>query len=316
MKRDFNIVMLERKVLGMDMDMSVFSGLGRVTEYDVSSPEQVSERVGDANCIIVNKLPMDAAHLDPCPNVELILEAATGTDNIDLDYCKRRGITVKNVKGYSTQMVAQHTFALYMYLAEHLPWYDDYVKSGSYSSQKLFSCFDNYFGQLAGRTWGIVGLGEIGRRVYEIAAAFGARPIAYSPSGGRYPEGYTQVDLDELLEKSHVISIHTPLTDVTRGLFDYGLISRMRRDAILINVARGPLVRDEDLARALDEGLIAGAGLDVMGREPIEEDSPLLRLSHPERIIITPHMAWGSVEARTRLVEMIYENAVTYLEGR
>jgi len=303
------IVMLERKVLGMDIDMSMFGTLGEVIEYEISTNDQVTERIGDADVVIVNKLLMNEEHLKDCPNLKLILEAATGTDNIDLKYCESRGIKVKNVKGYSTATVAQHTFALYFYLSEHLPYYDDYVKSGKYSSQPLFAHFENYFCELSGKTWGVVGMGEIGRSVARIADAFGAKVICHSPSGSEYDTVYEQVDFESLLKRSDVISLHTPLTDATRDMFGYDEFKAMKTGAYLINVARGPIVNEEALARALDEGLIAGAGLDVVSREPLPSDSCLLSIKHPERLIVTPHMAWGSVEARTRLVDMMFKNA-------
>lgn len=308
-------VMLERDVLGADMDLSVFEDFGEVVEYATSSNDEIEERVGDADCIIVNKLLMNEEHLKNCPNVKLILEAATGVDNIDRDYCKKRGIKVANVKGYSTPTVAQHTLALYFYLSEHLPYYDRYVKSGEYASQPIFSNYSNYFNDIAGKTWGIVGLGEIGRTVANIVAAFGAVPIVYSASGNKYDTEYEQVDFEELLSRCDVISIHAPLNEFTRNLFDYDAFIKMKKTAYLINVGRGPIVNDADLAKALQENLIKGAGLDVMGKEPIGMDNPLMKIQDSEKLFITPHMAWGSVEARTRLINMMYENAKRFLAG-
>jgi len=308
-------VMLERNVLGLDMDLSIFEDFGELTEYPVSTNEQTAERVADADCIIVNKLKMDEEHLKDCPNVKLILEAATGTDNIDLEYCKKRDIKVANVKGYSTQTVAQHAFALYFYLAEHMPYYDKYVKNGDYSRQSVFAHFDNYFNDIDGKVWGIVGLGAIGTKVAQIAEAFGAKVVYYSASGKSYDTKYEQVDFDTLLGISDVISIHSPLTDNTRNLFDMDAFEKMKDSAYLINVGRGPIVNDADLARALSENKIAGAGIDVMGKEPIEPDNPLMSIQDSEKLIITPHMAWGSVEARTRLIEMMYKNAKDFLSG-
>ena len=302
------IVMLERRVLGMDVDTSAFSACAKVIEYPVSTNDQVAERIGDADCVVVNKLLMNEEHLKDCPNLKLILEAATGTDNIDHEYCASRGIKVKNVKGYSTQAVAQHTFALYFYLSEHLPYYDRYVKDGSYSNQPFFAHFDNYFSELNGKCWGVVGMGEIGRTVAKIADAFGAKVICCSPSGKKYDTPFEQVDFDTLLERSDVISLHTPLTDKTRNLFGRGEFLKMKKTAWLINVARGPIVNGAELSEAIDSGEIAGAGLDVMEKEPIPSDDPLLKIKNSDRIIITPHMAWGSVEARQRLVDDMFEN--------
>ncbi len=308
------IVMLERQVLGMDLDMSGFSKFGELVEYPLSTGDQVAERARDADCIIVNKLKMDKEHLEDCRNLKLILEAATGTDNIDMEYCRSRGITVKNAVGYSTSTVAQHTFAMYFYLSEHLPHYDSFVKSGAYSAQPLFSNFDNFFHDIEGKTWGIIGLGNIGRRVAGIASAFGAKVICGSPTGRKYSSDWEQVDPGTLIERSDVISLHTPLNESTRGLFDYGTFGRMKNSAILINVARGPIVKNADLARALDEGLIAAAGIDVLEKEPMDAADPLLSLKHPERLLITPHMAWGSVEARQRLVDIIQSNLREYIQ--
>lgn len=308
-------VMLERGVLGADMDLSCFEDFGELIVYEKSTNEQIEERVGDADCVIVNKLLMNEEHLKNCRNLKLILEAATGTDNIDKAYCESRGITVKNVKGYSTTTVAQHTFALYFYLAEHLKHYDMYVKDGKYAAQPLFCNFDNYFNEIDGITWGIIGLGEIGRLTAKIAAAFGARVIVYSASGNKYESPYEQVDFDTLLKESDVVSIHAPLNEYTRGLMDYEAFKKMKKSAYLINVGRGPIVKDADLVRALEEGLIKGAGLDVVSKEPIEADNPLMKIKDSDKLIITPHMAWGSVEARTRLIQMMYENARSYIEN-
>lgn len=314
-REDLKTVMLERDVLGVDIDMSVFREFGDVTEYPVSTNEQIAERVSDADCIIVNKLKMDEEHLKDCPNVKLILEAATGTDNIDKEYCRNRGIKVANVEGYSTRTVAQHTFALYFYLAEHMNYYDRYVKDGVYSNQPYFAHFENYFHDIEGLTWGIVGLGEIGRAAAKIAEAFGARILCYSASGHKYDSPYEQVDFDTLLRECDVISIHAPLNEYTRNLFDRDAFSRMKKSAYLINVGRGPIVNDADLAKALADGEIAGAGIDVMGKEPIDEANPLMSIKDSDRLIITPHMAWGSVEARQRLVNLMADNARRYLKG-
>lgn len=308
-------VMLERDVLGADMDLSIFKDFGELIEYGTSTNDEIEAKVGDADCIIVNKLLMNEEHLKNCSNVKLILEAATGVDNIDKEYCASRGIKVANVKGYSTPTVAQHTFALYFYLAEHLPYYDRYVKDGEYSSQPIFSNFSNYFNDIAGKIWGIVGLGDIGRTVAGIATAFGAKVLVYSASGNKYDSPYEQVGFDELLTQCDVISIHAPLNEHTRNLFDYSAFSKMKRNAYILNVGRGPIINDEDMAKALQEGLIAGAGLDVMGKEPIELSNPLMQIKDSEKLFITPHMAWGSVEARTRLIKMMYENAKKFLAG-
>lgn len=308
-------VLLERNSLGVDIDVTRFGDFGEYVEYPVSSAEETVERVADADVIVVNKVPMNATTLAKAKNLKLICETATGVDNIDLEYCKANGITVTNVKGYSTAMVAQHTFALYLYLSEHMPYYDKYVKSGEYANQPRFSNFDLSFNEIDGKTWGIIGLGEIGRAVAKIATAFGAKVIYYSASGNKQDVPYECVDKDTLLKESDVLSIHAPLNDKTRGLIDAEALKKMKKSAYLINVGRGPIIVDEDLANALEAGEIAGAGLDVLGKEPIAKDNPLGKIMDSDKIIITPHLAWASVEARERLVNEVYLNEKAFIAG-
>lgn len=308
-------VILERNSLGIDIDVSRFADFGELIEYPVTLKDNATERIGDAECVVVNKVPMNKDTLDECQNVKLILECGTGVDNIDLEYCKSRNITVANVRGYSTQAVAQHTFALYFYLMEHLRHYDDFVKSGEYGNQPRFSNFDLSFNELYEKTWGIIGLGEIGRAVAKIATAYGCNVLYYSASGNSYDVPYERVELDELLTKSDIVSIHAPLNDYTRGLIDKAALEKMKKTAYLINVGRGPIVNDADLAYALENDIIAGAGLDVLGKEPIAKDNPLGLIKDSNKLIITPHLAWATKEARERLVTEMYLNAKAYLSG-
>lgn len=309
------IVVLDRSSVGVDVSIEPFEKYGDVTYYMTTRNEEAAERVKDADIIIVNKTPMNAEILDGAPHVKLICEFATGYDNIDLDYCTKRGITAVNVVNYSTAAVAQHTAALALYLMEKLRYYDDYVKSGAYAAQPSFAHFGMPFGELDGKVWGIVGMGNIGRRVAAIAESFGCHVIFYSASGKSSCTEYERVDFDELLSRTDVLSLHCPLSDRTRGLIDYEALKKMKRSAILINVARGAVVQEDDLYRALQEGLIMGAGLDVLGREPIAQDSPLLQIQDSSRLVITPHMAWASVEARTRLVTETCRNIEAFLRG-
>jgi len=307
-------VMLEREVLGEDVDLSIFKDFGELIEYPVSTNEQVSERIGDADCVIVNKLKMDEEHLKDCPNLKLILEAATGVDNIDLDYCKSRGIKVNNVKGYSTPTVAQHTFAMYFYLEEHLPHYDEYVKSGKYADDRLFTHYDNVFHELSGMTYGIIGLGAIGKRVAEVATAFGCKVQYYSTSGRNHNAQYKEVSFVELLETSDIISIHAPLTEDTLHLMDKNAFHKMKKSAILLNAGRGPIISEQDLRDALDQGEIRGAGLDVLDVEPMAKNSPFYDFQDSDRLLITPHIAWASLEARQRLMHIIAGQIHEFLE--
>ena len=242
--------------------------------------------------------------------------AATGYNNIDLEYCKNRQIKVTNVRNYSTDSVAQHTFALLLSVSERLAYYDHFVKSGDYAGSNSFSHLAMGFRELAGKTYGIVGLGNIGRRVAEIATAFGCRVIYYSASGNRYDVPYTQVDFDTLLRESDVISVHCPLTAQTNHLFTYDAFCEMKDTAIFVNVARGPVVCEADLVRALNEEQIAGAGLDVFEIEPMADDNPLLGVSKKEHLVMTPHIGWGSIEARQRLIADIAESIAEFVSGK
>lgn len=311
-----NIVALERNSAGTDVSVDCWNELGNVTCYrNTVTEEEVRERIKDADVIIANKSPMNERTLKDAPNVKLICELATGYDNCDLAYCKSRGIKVTNVVDYSTAMVAQHTFTLALALSQKLSHYDQYVKSGEYSAQDRFSNFDIPFYELDGKTWGIVGMGNIGRKVATIAQAFGCKVIYYSITGKSSCTEYEQVDKDTLLAESDFLSLHCPLSNLSRNFIDKDALRKMKKTAILINVARGPVVNNTDLYEALVSGEIQAAGLDVLEKEPLELTNPLSRLQDSNRIIITPHLAWASVEARTRCVEGVYENIKAFMRG-
>lgn len=311
------ILMLDTVTLGDDMDLSKFSRLGEVVTFRQSTYKEAEERlrVHDPQIVINNKVLLDAQMLSAAPSLKMVAETATGYNNVDLEYAKAHGIRVANVAGYSTQSVIQHTFALLFYVLEKLSYYDRYVKSGDYTDCPCFTHFDKVFPELFGKTWGIVGLGAIGRGVAKIADAFGCRVIYYSASGNRYDVPYACVTLDELLCSSDILSVHAPLTEKTNNLFCYETLAKMKRSAILLNLGRGPIVNDRDLARALQEGLIAGAGLDVITKEPMEKDNPLLTIDDSAKLIITPHIAWATYEARSRLLHEVYENIAAFLRG-
>lgn len=309
------IVVLERSSVGADVSVDCFKELGDVTIYEHTAADEVAERVREADIIVANKARINGETLKDAPHVKLVCEFATGYDNVDVAYCRSRGIRVVNVSNYSTAAVAQHTFALCLYLLEKLPHYDQYVKSGAYGAQSGFAYFGRPFAELDGKTWGIVGMGHIGRQVAEIAKAFGCRVIFYSASGQSRCTDYERVEFDELLRRSDVLSLHCPLSDRTRNLINLEALRRMKKTALLINVARGPVVNEEDLYTALTEGLIAGAGLDVLSAEPMQESNPLNRIKDSEKLFITPHLAWASTEARRRLVEETYKNMEAFLQG-
>ena len=309
------IVVLERNSVGEDIDISAFGDFGEVVAYPVTKAAEVAERLADADIAIANKAPVTEAVLEQAPKLKLVAEFATGFDNIDIEACRKRGIAVCNVSGYSTDSVAQHTFTLALSLLEHLPYYDDYVKSGVYSRQERFSNFDRRFEELGVCTWGIIGMGAIGRKVAAIASAFGCRVIFHSVTGKSKVTDYEQVDFDTLLAESDIISLHCPLSDLTRHLMNEAAFAKMKSSAILINVARGGVVDTKALYEALIKGEIASAGLDVLEKEPMAADNPLLEIQDSEKLIITPHMAWGSTTARKRLVDETYANLQAFLKG-
>ena len=299
------LVILEAESLGKDMDLSGFSRFGEVTVYEKTTEEECPERVREADIVICNKVRMCSRTLSGAENLKLICVTATGINNIDLDYVKRHNIAVTNVAGYSTVSVAQHTFAMYFYLAEKLRYYDDYVKNGSYAASSLFTCMDRPFTELEGKTWGIIGLGAIGRRVADIAGMFGCRVLYYSTSGKHDQPGYERVDFDTLLAESDIVSVHAPLDANTEGLMNAGAFAKMKKSAIFLNLGRGPIVVEKDLAEALKSGTIAAAGLDVLSAEPMRADNPLREIKDSDKLMITPHIAWASIEARTRLMKII-----------
>lgn len=310
------IVILERNSVGLDIDVERFKELGEVDIYaNTVTTEEVAERVKDADIAISNKAPMREEALKDAKNLKLVCEFATGFDNVDIEYCKNRGIAVCNVRNYSTAMVAQHTFAMALFLIGKLPYYDNYVKSGEYAAQSRFSHFDEVFWELEGKTWGIVGMGNIGRKVAKIAESFGCKVIFYSASGNSSCTEYERVDLDTLLKEADILSLHCPLSEKTRNLIDLTALKKMKKSAVLINVARGPVVNSGDLYAALTNGEIAGAGLDVLEKEPMASDNPLGKFKDSNRLLITPHLAWASVEARERCVDGVYQNIKNFLAG-
>ena len=311
------IVILERNSVGEDISVDCFSDFGQVTAYgNTVSVEEVRARVQDADIVIANKSPMCEATLKDAPNVKMICEFATGYDNCDLAYCNSRGIKVANARDYCTAMVAQHTFTMALALSQKLFHYDTYVKSGAYSAQDRFSNFDIPFYELEGKTWGIVGMGNIGRRVAKIADAFGCKVIFHSITGKSTCAEYPQVDKETLLAESDFLSLHCPLSDLSRNFIDASALKHMKNTAILLNVARGAVVNNLDLYQALAAGEIAAAGLDVLEKEPLDAGHPLNEIKDSDQLLITPHLAWASVEARIRCVQEAYKNIEAFLQDK
>lgn len=307
------LVFLDTKTIGEDIDLSAYDALGEVVKYGFSTLEEIPERVKDADVLIVNKIAINEQTIGTAKNLKLVCVTATGTNNLDKEYLKKRGIAWRNVAGYSTESVTQHTFALLFYLLEKLRYYDDYVKDEKYINDTVFTHFAEHFNEVNGKTWGIIGLGTIGRRVADIAKAFGAHVIYYSASGSPAQEGYEQVDFETLLATSDIVSVHAPLNEYTKDLMDREAFEKMKKTAIFLNLGRGPIVVEQDLYEALKIGEIAAAGLDVLCEEPMSETNPLAKIKDSKKLIITPHIAWASVEARNRLMQIIIEQIREFL---
>ena len=301
------IIFLDAATMG-DVSFEPFERLGTFVRYESSTVQEARERVKDVDVLLINKVLVDKELIDSAPNLKLICIAATGVNNIDVEYAASKGIPVRNAVGYSTDSVVQSTFMHILSLVGGGQYFDDSVKSGRYSRSGMFTDPNWNWWELAGKTIGIIGLGNIGKKVAAIAEAFGMNVCYYSTSGTGHCKDYPCMSLEELLAKSDVVSIHAPLNERTQNLIGAEQLAMMKPSAYLINMGRGAIVVEADLAKAVDEGVIAGAGIDVFVTEPIPEDHPYLRMQHPERMRLAPHVAWASMEARKRLVGIMAEN--------
>ena len=303
------IVFLDALTLG-DVDFERFKNLGEVQIYQTTSKEKTLERVKDADIVVTNKVVIDKEIMDKS-NIKFIQIAATGMNNVDLEYAKKKGIIVKNVAGYSTNAVIQHTFALVLSLLNRICYFDKFVRE-KYPESKIFTHIQNWF-EIEGKRWGIIGLGEIGRGVARLARSFGAEVVYYSTSGKNNNDEYKKVDLDELLKTSDIITIHAPLNENTKNLLNKENMKFIKNGAVLVNVGRGGIINEKDLAEILEQKDIF-VGLDVFEKEPIEKDNPLLKFK--DKTLLTPHVAWTSVEARKKLMDGIYGNIKEWVMGR
>jgi lactate dehydrogenase-like 2-hydroxyacid dehydrogenase len=310
------IVFLDTDTVGKLHELNQLKNFGEVLLYPFTRHEETAGRIEDAEIIITNKVIIDREIMEQSPALKLICVAATGMNNIDLAAAKEKNIIVKNAKGYSTDSVAQLTFGLMLNLLNHTSYYDAYVKNGDYSKSLIFTNLSREIIQIKGKTIGIIGLGTIGQRVAEIAQAFGARVIYFSASGNNNNPSYTKKGLDELLSESDIISIHAPLNEHTKNLITYTQLRKMKASALLINTGRGGIVNETDLARALDEELIAGAAIDVYEHEPVVTSNPLLKIKNPERLVLSPHIAWSALEARQELLHQIIGHIKDYQSGK
>jgi glycerate dehydrogenase len=307
------IVFLEASTIGDDIDLSVFESFGEVVLYPSTPKDKAVERIGDAQIVLTNKVMMDKETMAACKNIKLICITATGMDNVDLEAAAQQGIVVKNAAGYSTSSVAQTTIMLVLSLIGKSAYHDAYVKSGQWSQSPIFTCLAKPFWEIKGKKWGIIGLGNIGKEVAKIASAFGAVVCYYSTSGANNDSTYKRVELSEMMSDCDIISIHAPFNDKTNGLIQKEQLDLMKKGAVLVNVGRGGIVDESDLADAIDnKGILAG--IDVVATEPIRKDNKLLHVRAKDNLMMTPHIAWASKEARTKLVEIVVENIKSFLK--
>ncbi len=301
------IVFLDALTLG-DVDFDRFRNLGEVVIYQTTSKDETLSRVKDADIVVTNKVVIDKEIMDKT-NIKYIQIAATGMNNVDLEYAKKKGIIVKNVAGYSTNAVIQHTFALVLSLLNKICYFDKFTRE-KYPESKIFTHIQNWF-EIDGKRWGIIGLGEIGRGVARLAKSFGAEVVYYSTSGKNQNKEFKRVDLEELLKTSDIITIHAPLNENTKNLLNKNNLTLIKNGSILVNVGRGGIINEKDLAEILEEKDIF-VGLDVFEKEPVSKENPLLKFT--EKTVLTPHVAWTSIEARKKLMDGIYKNISEWVD--
>ena len=308
------IVILDRATLGFDIDVNIFSKFGNVTSYDSTKENETAQRVKNADIVLTNKVVIGKNEIDNS-NIKLICITATGMNNVDLEYAKEKNIAVKNVAGYSTSSVVQVGFSMILYFVQKLNYYKKYVDERNWQKNELFTHIDEPFFDLDKKRVGIIGLGEIGRNFAKKAKAFSCEVVYYSTSGKNSNSEYKSISLEELLKTSDIISIHAPLNENTKNLLNYENMKNMKDGAILLNLGRGGIINESDLAKLIDEKEIY-CGIDVVSKEPIEELNPLLKVKNKNRLLLTPHIGWASIEARTRLVNMVAKNIEDFIDGK
>ena len=307
------IVFLDAATLGDDLTYESFAQIGEVVVYSTTNEANFEEHIQDAEVVVINKLKLNASNLPKAPKLKLICLAATGFDNVDLDYCRKAGIGVCNVIGYSTQSVAQLTLSMALSLYTNLNQFTDFVRSGEYTKVGLANRLTPVYHEIAGKTWGIVGYGNIGKQVARVAQALGCHILVYK----RTPiDGIECVDFDTVCQKSDILSLHVPLNESTRNLLDKKHIAMLKKNAVVINVARGAVADEKALADAILEKRIAGLGVDVYSKEPFDLDHPFNKIMHLPNVLLTPHMAWGGYETRVRLLGEIKENIIAFYNGK
>ena len=305
------IVILDRATLGFDIDMSVFEVLGEVKSYDITKPNETIERLQDADIVITNKVVISKEVMDSS-NLKLICISATGMNNVDLEYAKQKNIEVKNVAGYSSASVVQVAFSMIFYFIQKLDYYKKYVDEGNWQKSQIFTHIDKPFFELDGKKVGIIGLGDIGRNFAKKAEAFDCEVVYFSTSGKNSNSEYKRVELDELLKICDIISIHCPLNENTKDLLNYENMKNIKDGAILLNLGRGGIINESDLAKIIDEKEIY-CGIDVVAVEPILESNPLLKVKNKEQLLLTPHIGWASIETRRKLISLVAKNIESFI---
>ena len=310
---NMKIVILDKKSIGEDTPLSVLDKFGEVVCYDESSPLEAISRSFDADVIILNKIKVTRELMNSAKNLKLICVFATGYDNIDIQAAKELGIGVCNVPGYSTDSVTLFTISTVLALSSHLIEYNEYVRSGAYSSSGIPNRLTPVYHEISGKTWGIIGYGNIGRAVGRVAEALGAKVIVYkrTPTADAH-----NVDIDTLCRESDIITVHCPLNKESLGLINCERLNLMKPGVILVNEARGAVLDEEATARAVEEGKIAAFGCDVYSQEPFSADHPYYRIKEMKNVILTPHAAWGSYEARERCINIIADNISSFIDGK
>ena len=306
------ITVLDIQTMGYDLNLKALESMGEVSMFDLTAPCDVPSRIADAEVVILNKVKLNCDNLPYAKKLKLVCITATGYDNVDVEYCRQHGIAVCNVAGYSTASVVQLTVAMATSLATNLIYFDKYVKSGDYTKSGIFNKITPAFREISALTWGVVGLGSIGSRVADVAAALGCRVLANKRTP--VPE-YTCVDIDTLCRESDIITVHTPLSDQTRGLINAKRIAKMKDGVILINMARGAVFDEAAVADAVISGKIGALGVDVYTAEPMEQTSPYQKILDRDNVIFTPHMAWGAIDARQRCIDEVALNIESYYRG-
>jgi lactate dehydrogenase-like 2-hydroxyacid dehydrogenase len=310
------IVFLDAGTIGDVSYLQRLHEFGKVILYDNSTSSEAIRRAEEAEIVLSNKVIIDKELIDNAPSLKLICITATGMNNINVDYAAEKNIIVKNVKNYATESVVQVTFGLMLHLLNKINYYHRYVISGQYSLARSFTHIGPSFWELSGKTIGIIGLGSIGLKTAQTASVFGMKVLYYSTSGKNNNPDYIKSELDPLLIKSDIVSVHAPLNENTQGLITYQKIKLMKAHSLLINTGRGGIIDEHGLLQALDENLIAGAALDVMEKEPIEKSSPLLREKYHEKLLLTPHIGWSSMEARELLMEKTYNTIKAFIQTK